>query len=289
MPAWFQDTLSPPAGGREKDRSPLCDLHVHTHFSCDSEATIEAMCRQAIALGLRQVAFTEHVDFVPADAGYGFFRPAAYLAEISRCRQLFGDQLTLLAGVEIGEFHRFRSQANALLDAHRFDLVIGSLHWAKKIPVTAALNPQPRPMDRAFRDYFDELQQMCSVGGFDIVGHLDVVKRNGFDAAGQYNVLDHEKAVRSILDVIIRNGIALEINTSTLRLAVNQTSPGQAVVTWYRQMGGRLLTIGSDAHTLADLAAGWETAVEMARAAGFAHLTSFSSRTPCALSLDGKW
>ncbi len=289
MPACFQDTLSPPARGREKDCSPLCDLHVHTHFSCDSEATIEAMCRQAITLGLRQVAFTEHVDFVPADAGYGFFRPAAYLAEVSRCRQLFGDQLAILAGVEIGEFHRFRSQANALLDAHRFDLVIGSLHWVKQGCVTAAPNPQPQPMDRAFRDYFDELQQMCSVGGFDIVGHLDVVKRNGFDTVGQYNVLDHERAIRSILDAIIRNGIALEINTSTLRRAANQTSPGQAVMTWYRQMGGRLLTIGSDAHTPAGLAAGWETAVEMARAAGFTHLTSFSNRTPCALSLDGKW
>jgi histidinol-phosphatase (PHP family) len=220
------------------------------------------MCRQAITLGMRQVAFTEHVDFVPADAGYGFFRPAAYLAEVSRCRQLFGDQLAILAGVEIGEFHRFRSQANALLDAHRFDLVIGSLHWVKQGCVTATPNPQPQPMDRAFQDYFDELQQMCSVGGFDIVGHLDVVKRNGFDTAGQYNVLDHERAIRS---------------------------PGQAVMTWYRQMGGRLLTIGSDAHTPAGLAAGWETAVGMARAAGFTHLTSFSNRTPCALSLDGKW
>ena len=247
------------------------------------------MCRQAISLGLRQVAFTEHVDFVPADAGYGFFRPAAYLAEISRCRQLFGDQLTLLAGVEIGEFHRFRSQANALLDAHRFDLVIGSLHWVKQGCGPQSRIPQPQPMDRAFRDYFNELQQMCSVGGFDIVGHLDVVKRNGCDIAGQYNVLDHEKAVRSILDAIIRNGIALEINTSTLRRAANQTSPGQAVMTWYRQMDGMLLTIGSDAHTPADLAAGWETAVKMAQAAGFTRLTSFANRTPCALLLDGKW
>jgi histidinol-phosphatase (PHP family) len=191
--------------------------------------------------------------------------------------------------VEIGEFHRFRSQANALLDAHRFDLVIGSLDWLKQGSVTAAADPQPLPMERAFRDYFDELQQMCSVGGFDIVGHLDVVKRSGYDTAGRYNVLDHEKAARSILDAIIRNGIALEINTSTLRRAANQTSPGQAVVTWYRQMGERLLTIGSDAHTPADLAAGWGTAVEMARAAGFAQLTSFANRTPCALSLDGEW
>ncbi len=289
MSACLQDTLSPLVRGRGKNRFPLCDLHVHTHFSCDSEAAIEAMCRQAVALGLRQIAFTEHVDFVPADVGFGFFQPVAYMAEISRCRELFGDQLTILAGVEIGEFHRFRSRADALLDAHRFDLVIGSLHWVKTVPVTAPFYSQPRPMDRAFGDYFHELQQMCSVGGFDIVGHLDVVKRNGFDTADQYNVLDFEEAVRSILDAIIRNGIALEINTSTLRGSPKQTSPGQAVVTWYRQMGGKLLTIGSDAHAPADLAVGWEMAVEMARAAGFAHLTSFSNRTPCALSLDGKW
>jgi len=258
----------------------LCDLHVHTNFSCDSQAAMEMMCRQAIALGLRQVAFTEHVEYVPEDIGYGFFRPAAYLDEIARCRELFGDQLTILAGVEIGEFHRFRPQAETLLAPHDFDLVIGSLHWVGEELVFEPPFFERREMDCAYRDYFTELERMCRAGGFDVLGHLDVVKRYGFDHYGHYDATCYESAIRPILEAIIQNGIALEINTSTLRRPVKQTSPGAIVLAWYREMGGELLTIGSDAHAPDNLAAGWETAVTMARAAGFTHLTSFAGRAP---------
>lgn len=90
---------------------------------------MESICRRALGLGLRQIAFTEHVDFVPADIGCGFFRPAAFLQEIARGRRLFQERLSILAGGEIGEFHRYRAQADALIQSHHFDLVMASLHW----------------------------------------------------------------------------------------------------------------------------------------------------------------
>jgi HisJ family histidinol phosphate phosphatase len=150
-----------------------CDLHTHTRFSADSSASMEAMCRRAIELGLRQIAFTEHVDYVPADIGYGFFRPAAFLAEIARCRKLFGDRVTILAGVEVGELNRFRPQADELLASYPFDLVIGSLHWVDDDLVFESSYFWGRSEERAFREYFAAVEAMCRGGGFDVLGHMD--------------------------------------------------------------------------------------------------------------------
>jgi histidinol-phosphatase (PHP family) len=249
---------------------------------------MEAMCRQAIALGLRQIAFTEHVDYIPADIGYEFFRPDAYLAQVAHCRDLFGDRLTILSGVEIGEFHRFRRQADVLLAAFSFDLVVGSLHWVENQIVFEAPYFQDRSQKRAHQDYFADLELMCSGGGFDVLGHLDIVKRHGFDNYGHSDMTQYKDVICSILEAIIRNGIALEINTSTIRRPVNQMSPDAPVLNWYREMGGELLTIGSDAHTPADLAAGWDIAVEMALAAGYTHLTTFANRVPYMVPLENK-
>ncbi len=266
---------------------PLTDLHVHTCFSCDSDAEMEAFCHRAVALGLRQLAFTEHVDFVPADVGFGFFRPAVYLAEIERCRALFAGRVTVLSGMELGEPHRYRPEANALLAAHEWDVVISSLHWVQGQMVFDPDYFRQRPGDRAYRDYFVELAEMCWAGGFDALGHFDVVKRCGFEVNGGYDEACLEGVIRPVLEALIAHRIALEINTATLRLPVGQASPTLPVLRWYREMGGELVTIGSDAHSVANLAAGWETAVGLARAAGFTHLTSFRRREPVLIPLEG--
>jgi histidinol-phosphatase (PHP family) len=265
-----------------------CDLHTHTRFSVDSSASLEAMCRRAIHLGLHQIAFTEHVDYVPADIGYGFFRPVAFLAEIARCRKLFEDRLTILAGVEIGELDRFRAQADALLGAYSFDLVIGSLHWVDDDLVFESSYFRGRSEESAFRGYFAAVERMCRRGGFDVLGHLDVVKRYGYDVYGRADLSPFEADIRPILEAIIQHGIALEINTSTLRRPVDRTSPDALVLGWYREMGGELVTFGSDAHRPADLACGWERASEMIRAAGFPHLTTFVNRIPQAVPWESR-
>jgi histidinol-phosphatase (PHP family) len=243
------------------------------------------VCRQAIACGLTEIAFTEHVDLMPADAGYGHFRPGAFMAEVNRCRTCFGDQLRILAGVEVGEPHRFPAEVKALLESYPFDLVIGSLHWVGEEPIF--LPPayyDRRPPAQAFGDYFAELAVLCQAGGFDVLGHLDVIKRYCPDPA--YEVWQYEQAIRLALQALVEHGIALEINTSTLCRLLAQSSPDETVVRWYREMGGERLTFGSDAHAPERLTAGWEHAVRLARQTGFSHWTSFRGRSPHDLPLE---
>jgi len=244
------------------------------------------MCQQAIDLGLEQIAFTEHVDFMPLDMGYGFFQPEAYFGEIGRCRELFGEHLAILAAAEVGEFHRYRPEIDKLLASCDFDLVMGSLHWVGDQIVFEELYFARRPGEQAYRDYFVELERMCRAGGFDVLGHLDIVKRYGFELNGGYDVTKYEDAIRPVLEALVRNNIALEINASTLHRPVKQASPDLTVLQWYRDLGGELLTVGSDAHSPDQLSSGASLALELAQAAGFGQLATFSNRTPIFMPLE---
>ncbi|RLC82345.1 MAG: hypothetical protein DRI81_00030 [Chloroflexi bacterium] len=106
------------------------DYHIHTRFSCDSDAEMAAVCEAAITRELSEIAFTDHADFGPADPP-GYFRPAEYLAGIERCRARYGDRLTIRAGVEMGEPHIFAQEAGDVLAVGDFDFVLGSAHYAE--------------------------------------------------------------------------------------------------------------------------------------------------------------
>jgi histidinol-phosphatase (PHP family) len=241
---------------------------------------MEAMCQRAIETGLRAIAFTDHLDLEPEDEGFAFFQPDAYLAEVERCRSLFADPLTILSGIEVGEAHRFGQELTTLLGRHTFDMVIGSLHWIDGYLVFDPAYFQSRPIDQAYREYFVELVQMCCYGRFDVLGHLDIVKRVGAEAPDEFSVDRYEPEVRAVLDVLVDRNIALEINTSPLRSPVNQTSPTLTVLEWYREAGGELLTFGSDAHSVHDLGSGLSSAAELAQAAGFPSFASYQRHEP---------
>ena len=254
------------------------DYHMHTRFSMDSQMPMEEACREAIRLGLPQVCFTEHVDYIPGDEGVGFFDPAAYFAELNRCRELFGDQLIVRAGAEIGEFHRFSTEARGLTESHPFDFVLGSLHW-----VGADLVMQPgyfdgRSRDDAYEAYFGELLTMVRRGGFDVASHLDVPKRYDHQALGEFDSIDYAEQVRDVLRACVENGIGIEINTGTMRRTRHDPSPSPIVLQWYRELGGEILTFGSDAHRPTHMAYAFDRAREWALGAGFSQLASFERR-----------
>ena len=188
------------------------------------------MCRKAVALGLSEIAFAEHVDYMPADPGYQFFRPAAYLEEIARCRTLFRDQITILAGVEIGECHRFPSEVSSLLSSNSFDLVLGSIHWVGDLAFFDGSIYKRHSVKDAWRRYFLEVEMMCRSGGFDVLAHLDLVKR--YSSEPLYDAQLFEPYIRPVLESIIQQEMALEINTSTLFRPIGETCPAFTVLQW---------------------------------------------------------
>ena len=259
----------------------MFDYHTHTHFSQDSDAPMEAQCRAAIAAGVTQIAFTEHEDYNPDDSTSFYFRHEDYLREVARCRGLFGDKLIIRQAIEVSEPHRYPERVSQVLGAYPWDFVLGSLHW-----LTTWINTfEPAfftycgDWRQSFRDYFVEMVQLARSGDFDVLAHLDYPSRYGQKYFGDdYDITEYEQEIRAILKIIIDRGKGIEINTNLLRRGRKDPNPPQAVINWYREIGGTILTIGSDSHNPAHTGQHIDVALQMARTAGFDHIATFEQR-----------
>lgn len=256
------------------------DYHMHSVFSIDCDVPIATRCEVAIELGLAEICVTDHSDFVPKVRSNGYYRPGAYFAEVERCRAVYGDRVTLRAGVEIGEWHRYPEQAMALATGYPYDVILGSLHWVGEETVMLADFFYPRSEREAYEAYYAELLVMVRHGGFDVMAHLDVPKRYGFTVHDRYVSREYEAMIREVLRAAIERGIGLEINTGTARRTVGEPSPDIDVLRWYRELGGEIVTVGSDAHRAEDMAFAFDRAAEMLKAAGFRAITGYERREP---------
>ncbi|MCL4507275.1 MAG: histidinol-phosphatase HisJ family protein [Chloroflexi bacterium] len=265
------------------------DYHVHTEFSNDCNVPMEEQCRAAIAAGIRQIAFTEHEENNPREFLPFSFDHPAYLQELAHCRARFGDRLTIRAGIEISEPHRYPVETERVLRRYPWDFVLGSLHW-----VSAELNTGAREFftsyggwRESFRAYFREMLNLARSGDFDILAHMDYPARYCAPYIdGAYDIREYEDEVRAVLRAIIERGKGIEINTSSLRKRLSAPCPPQPVVDWYRAMGGAILTVGSDAHRSDHVGADIDTALQMAQQAGFTHIAIYEHRRPRLVEIE---
>lgn len=237
------------------------------------------MCLGAIANGITLLGFTEHFDLLAVDPCFNYLDLDGWWKELQRCRSLFSGQLKLLAGIELGEPHRYPDQIRRVLADHPWDYALGSLHWVGDELIFDREYFRRQP-DQAYRDYFTELGQMAADAEFDILAHMDVVKRLGFDVYGPYHAARYEPEIRTILHTLAGRGLALEINTGQLRRPMGECSPASPVLDWFRQEGGQWVTLGSDAHQPDHIGFQLEAAAEAARAAGFDRVAWFEQRAP---------
>jgi histidinol-phosphatase (PHP family) len=259
------------------------DYHVHTEFSNDCAIPMQEQCETALRAGIAQIAFTEHEENNPNEYLPFSFDHPAYFAEVERCRSLCEDQLTIRAAIEISEPHRYAIEAERVLRRHPWDFVLGSLHW-----LTTDINTNSPNFFRGFGDwresfraYFREMLLMARQGDFDVLAHLDYPARYSVPYCGSaYDICEYEHEIRPVLRALIERGKGLEINTGSLRKRLPNPCPPQIVVNWYREMGGSILTVGSDAHRSQDVGADITLALQIARDAGFTHIAVYERRKP---------
>jgi histidinol-phosphatase (PHP family) len=255
------------------------DYHMHSTASCDCQASMAEMCQSALQHGIPEIAFTEHFDPKPEDICAGFYDPAGYFDALDAARQVFAPQgLTIRAGVEVGEMHRYRDVVQPVLEAWPYDVVLGSLHWSGENSVFDEAYFRHTPSHTAIPAYFAELAEMVRGGGFDVLAHADVFKRTAYRVYGRLHIADWEDLMRPVWAACIDTGIAVEINTAGLRVEVGEAHPALEALRWYRAMGGERLTIGSDSHRPAHVGYGLPGALDLAREAGFTRVCRFEHR-----------
>ena len=265
----------------------LWDTHMHSRFSGDSEADPAAMITAAKAAGLLGICFTEHLDYdYPGD-------PELFLLDIHSCmdsaRALSSAQpadFSILAGIELGLQPHLAERHKKLLAEYDFDFVIGSSHVVHGMDPYYPEYYVNKTEEEAYREYFSSiLENIMSFHDFDVYGHLDYVVRYGPNKNKNYSYLIYQDIIDEILKALIARGKGIEINTGGFRNGLGHPNPTEDILKRYRELGGEVITLGSDAHAPEHVAYDFNKAPALLREAGFQYFTVFEKRSPRFLPL----
>jgi histidinol-phosphatase (PHP family) len=243
---------------------------------------MEDMCQAALELGMEEIAITDHADYEPLDVCSDYFRPEPYWQSIERCRNIFDGRLTIRAGVECGETHLYREEVGALISTYDYDVVIGSLHWAGDRPAFDGTFFDGLTLDEGLLLYFDHLTRLAADGEYDLLGHIDLIRRATDQRFGlpELNLELYEAQARALLRTVAERGKGIEVNTSYVFKGLGEPGPSTQVLRWFREEGGEIITLGSDGHYPDQVGAAFDRALDIVREAGFDQVTTFHGRSP---------
>lgn len=262
------------------------DCHLHSSHSGDSHTGMEDMILQGIQKGLKTMCFTEHNDFDYPDSDEGpgsifLLNTDSYLYDFITFQEKYADQIRILFGVELGlqPTPPVLRQNAVLARSFDFDFIIGSSHICNhKDPYYPAFY-EGRSEEEAYLEYFASIvENLKKFSNFDVYGHLDYVVRYGPNKDKHYSYEKYQDIFDTILTFLIENGKGIELNTGGLGKGIHDFNPCMGVLKRYRQLGGEIITIGSDAHDTTGIAGHFEKAAEVLKECGFSYYTVFEKR-----------
>lgn len=262
----------------------IADMHTHSENSHDSVCKISDMRDAQAAHGTSIFAVTDHFDTYSHDS-YDIFTPIKRAAdEAVRLNAEGGDMPTVLRGIEISESFWFPDVYAKARGLAEFDVIIGSVHCVRyELNARAySLIDFSKLSDveiAEFLDaYFDDVKELISFCDFDILAHLTCPLRYIVGKYGrEVRLEEYAEKIEDILKTIIRRGIALEVNTSTYDM-LGEWMPPVWVLEKYHEMGGHLITLGSDAHTPERASAHFKKAINGLSKIGFSDIYYYKER-----------
>lgn len=262
----------------------LADYHTHTQFSPDGNASMTEMARAAIDMGLDEICFTDHVEPLVwgSSEPRGPYDWSLLTEDFRKAREAVGDQIQLRLGMELGDDQWYPAHGQALLaDAPAFDFVIGSIHL---------LSPRFRgedlylfaPRDEAeaqaaVADYVEEVQVLVGLNVFNVLGHLTLPLRYFNEMRGFHVTFDpYEEQIREILKTLIATGRGIEVNVNR----GNTPLPDEKWLKIYRELGGEIITLGTDAHKPEHVGCTIRERQALLKACGFTRFCTFEKQKP---------
>ena len=266
----------------------IFDCHNHCQFSFDGKrTTVEESARAARAKGLGGIAFTDHYDmFVPNSpeedepVSAQTFDIPGQQEEIDRVQALFGDSLKILKGLELGMNENSRKEILAVLSRHSFDQVIASVHYLEDSDPYYGTYFGGKDWKQAYGKYLETIYtEMTVLGDFDIVGHYDYVARYAPYPQDGIFYRDFSDIFDSMFRYLIENGKGFEINTKSCKGGHGRkTSLDKDLLLRYREMGGEIITLGSDSHDADKVAEDFQAHASLLRSLGFRWTSHYEKR-----------
>ena len=261
------------------------DFHMHTSFSTDSETSPEKMIERAIELGLQKICITDHEDLDFPEEGF-VVDFETYFEQLPKLQEKYKDQIEVRIGVELGLQTHLGERLQKIVDTYPFDFVLGSVHVLDGTDPHCGKYFQNRTDEEGYREAFEHtLNNIRTIQCFDVLGHMDYVVRYGHQKAASYSYKKYADIIDEVLRTLIAQGKGIELNTAGLKYGIGFAHPHSDVLKRYRELGGEIITVGSDGHRPEHLAYEFGIAKQILLDSGFKYYTDFCQRKPefCAI------
>lgn len=284
----------------------FADYHIHTYYSDDSTYPMEQVVKDAISKGITDLCFTDHVDYGikedtdklspeqrqelkvkiqnPNVPQYNVDYPA-YVAEYQDLKEKYADKINLKLGMEFGLQIHTIPQYQKLFNSYSFDFIIMSCHQVENKEFWTQEFQQGRSQDEYNQRYYDEiLEQVKNYHDYSVLGHLDLIAR--YDKAGIYPFAKIQDKIAEILKIVIADGKGIELNTSSVRYKIHnaqgeqELTPSREILALYKELGGRIITVGSDSHKPEHLGAYIAEQSQELLKLGFKEICTFEKMQP---------
>jgi histidinol-phosphatase (PHP family) len=256
---------------------------MHTFFSQDGKMTMDEACEKAISVGLQEIAFTDHMDIDLPDNKLAFQIADLdeYIRAVETARTKYRQRLIVKTGVEIGLQDWTLEKATSLVENYPYDFVIASIHIVDGLDPYYPEFHKTRNKIQEYMDYYRTIYDLLQdYDDFNVLGHLDYLRRYCPHAYEPNDHLIRIDLVESILKLLVEKGKGLEVNTAGFKHYSRQPHPHPDILKRYRELGGEIVTIGSDAHFVEYVGYENKRALEWLKYAGFDYVTSFTAMEP---------
>ena len=266
--------------------TPILDYHTHTNFSTDGSSSMGEMIANAVKTGIAEIAITDHYDPDYPEPGWGEgFSQIEYTDQLGQCKSKYRNEIQVVKGIEIGIQHGGTLQkCKDAANFYDYDFIIGSFHCAQGYELAMGGFFDNRSVEDATEAFYRYNYDCLSVyKDYDVLGHINVIDRYGAYIPKYNNLWD---VVEEILKMIIYDGKGIEINTSSFRYGMGEyTTPSHEILRLYKDLGGEIITVGSDAHRIKDLGYKIAWAYEKMKSVGFKYVTTYRQRKPSFIKL----
>jgi histidinol-phosphatase (PHP family) len=257
------------------------DTHTHSTFSRDSKVTVAQSVEAAISAQLAGISFTDHLDIgVPEGSVGDYYEIAEQQSAIQKCRIEYGTEVNIYTGIEVGLQIHCIDEIQKIVAAHKFDIVIGSVHWVNHLDPYQGEYYINKGIKEAYREYLEfYIDCIRQFNDFDVLGHYDYISRYSPYTEKTLRYRAFQDQFDTLFKIAVENGKAIELNTRSF-LPRNGQPPqfDPDVFTRYRELGGDLVTLGSDAHEATRLAADFPYYAAKLKRCGIKYLTHFKER-----------
>lgn len=260
------------------------DYHIHSLYSFDSVADLNDICQSAIRANLKEIALTDHLD---VHYPYGKWNQHYFLHEgqretaVKEIREKYEGALQIRYGLELGQPTRDTAFLQDFLSTRRFDFILGSIHYTTDEREILALQYDNFEIaNEILVEYFQNVLQMLDCDQFDVVAHICHPLRVMENVFSKPSLLRYVDYVEPILKRMIEKGKGLEVSTKGMRYWIRSLEPQPEFLKLYHDLGGELITVGTDSHEANTVGSNVIEAYEYIKHMGFRYITTYMDHQP---------